>query len=389
MPTRHIFSTPDLRNRGCHHRRVNRVAFLGVAVLSASVIVAATSAFAAQGPVGLGTADSFAILAGSGITNTGATTITGDVGTFPTPTETGFAAVTLTGTNHFGDAVTQQAKDDLVTAYNDAAGRTPVTSVPVELGGGPPLLAGIYASPTFGLTGTLTLDAQGDPNAVFIFQAGSTLITEANSRVLLINGADPCRVVWQVGSSATFKTGSEFVGDVLAQVSITAQTAATFRGRLLARDGAVTLDTNTITNSSCASSAGATTTTTSAPATTTAPTAPTTTTTAVTASTTPPVGATSTIPGAGGTPTTDAGAATRSAGTPSPASSTPPSGAPGTPTRGSSGPPPTGTPGSSPRTPSLPATGMPLAPLTALGVSLFAAGVALAARPANRHGQRP
>jgi hypothetical protein len=118
------------------------------------------------------------------------------------------------------------------------------------------LLGGVYASPTFGLTGTLTLDSGGNPDATFVFKAGSTLITEANSRVLLI-GVDPCHVVWQVGSSATFKTGTSFVGDVLAHTSITAQSQATFRGRLLAMNGAVTLDTNTITRSSCATATSA------------------------------------------------------------------------------------------------------------------------------------
>ena len=254
-------TTRVARLTGRRHRSGGRLPWAAVAVVSASVLVVATPASAAQGPVGLGTADSFAVLAGSGITNTGPTTITGDVGTFPTPTETGFGSVTLNGTNHRGDAVTQGAKNDLVAAYNDAAGRGPVTNVPVELGG-KTLLAGVYTSPTFGLTGTLTLDAKGRTDAQFIFQAGSTLIAESNSRVLLINGADPCRVVWQVGSSATFKTGTRFVGDVLAYTSITAQTKATFQGRLLARGGAVTLDTNTITRASCAPPEGGTTSTT-------------------------------------------------------------------------------------------------------------------------------
>ena len=221
-----------------------------VAMFGAVSFFAAPSALAAQEPVDLGAAESFAVLAGSGITNTGPTTITGDVGTFPTPSETGFGSVTLNGTNHAGDAVTQAAKNDLVTAYNDAAGRTPVTNVPVELGGST-LLAGVYTSGTFGLTGTLTLDAQDNANAQFIFQAGSTLITASNSRVLLLNGADPCNVVWKVGSSATFGTGTRFVGDVLAFTSITANTGAVFEGRLLARNGAVTLHTNTITNANC------------------------------------------------------------------------------------------------------------------------------------------
>lgn len=235
---------------------LRRLTATAAVLLGASVFAAAAPAAAAQAPVGLGTADSFAVLAGSGITNTGPTTITGDVGTFPTPTETGFGSVTLNGTNHAGDAVTQDAKDDLVAAYNDAAGRGPVTNVATELGG-TTLQAGVYTSPTLGLTGTLTLDAQGNTDAQFIFMAGSTLIAEVGSRVLLLNGADPCRVVWQVGSSATFKTDTQFVGDVLAHMSITAQTRATFEGRLLARDGAVTLDTNTITKTSCIAPNGA------------------------------------------------------------------------------------------------------------------------------------
>jgi hypothetical protein len=224
-----------------------------VAITLASLILAAPSALAAQAPVALGTAESFAVLAGSGITNTGATTITGDVGTFPTPSETGFGSVTLIGTNHGDDAVTMGAKDDLVTAYNDAFGRNPFTNVPVELGGRT-LLAGVYRSGTFGLTGTLVLDAKGNTNAQFVFQAASTVITASNSRVLLLNGADPCRVVWQLGSSATFGTGTMFVGDVLAYTSITATTGATFEGRLLALNGAVTLDHNTITNANCIAS---------------------------------------------------------------------------------------------------------------------------------------
>jgi len=225
-----------------------------VAILSGAVVVtllAASPASAAQAPVGLGAADAFAVLAGSGITNTGPTTITGDIGTFPTPSESGFGSITVHGANHRGDTVTQQAKTDLVTAYLNAAGRSPANTLAVELGGRT-LLPGVYASPTFGLTGTLTLDAKGDANAQFVFQAESTLITASRSRVRLVNGAQACNVVWQVGSSATFGTGARFVGNVLAYTSITATTGATFQGRLLARNGAVTLDTNTITRASCA-----------------------------------------------------------------------------------------------------------------------------------------
>lgn len=210
---------------------------------------------AAQSPVNLGTTSNFAVLAGSTITNTGPTTIGGtaggDVGLSPGTAFTGSASVTMSGVQHLADTVAVDAKTALVAAYNDAAGRTPVTSVATELGG-TTLTPGVYGNPTLGLTGTLTLDAQGDPNAVFIFQSASTLITASSSSVNMINGTQACNVFWQVGSSATFGTSTSFVGHVFAMTSITATTGATFRGQLLARDGAVTLDTNTITNDACA-----------------------------------------------------------------------------------------------------------------------------------------
>jgi hypothetical protein len=206
---------------------------------------------AAQAPVNLRTAGSFAVLAGSGITNTGPTTITGDVGSFETPSVTGFDSVEQDGTNHEGDAVTQKAKTDLTTAYNEAAGSGPPAEVDTELGGRT-LTPGVYGGPTLGITGTLTLDTLGDPAAVFIFQAGSTLITASSSKVIVLNGGTACNVFWQVGSSATLGTDSTLIGSVLATTSITATTGATIQGRLLAQNGAVTLDTNTITNTGCA-----------------------------------------------------------------------------------------------------------------------------------------
>ncbi len=197
------------------------------------------------------TASPFAILAGSGITFAGAvnsTTINGNIGTFPTTTITGIGNAVLNGTNHAGDAVTQQAKLDLTAAYLFAAAQTGAVTVPTELGS-TTKTPGVYnsAAGTFGITGTLTLDAQGDPNAVFIFQAASTLITAASSNVVLINGAQAANVFWQVGSSATLGTSSHLEGTILALTSITATTSATVNGRLLARNGAVTLDTNTVT----------------------------------------------------------------------------------------------------------------------------------------------
>jgi len=196
-------------------------------------------------------ATSFAVLAGAGITVAGAvnsTTITGDIGTFPTPSITGLGNVVLNGVNHADDAVTQTAKNDLVTAYNDAAGRPPTTTYnPIFDLGGQTLPPGVYRDPTsFGITGTLTLDAGGDQNAVWIFQAGSTLITAANSSIVLINGAQAANVFWQVGSSATLGTGSSLAGTIMALESITLTTGASLSGRALARNGAVTLDANSI-----------------------------------------------------------------------------------------------------------------------------------------------
>jgi hypothetical protein len=208
-------------------------------------------ASAAATAVPLGTADSFAVLAGAGITNTGPTTVTGDLGTFPTTSMTGIASITVNGANHAGDSVTQGAKTDLITAYNTAAGEGPINPIAADLGG-LTLAPGVYNSASsVGLTGTLTLNAGGDPNAVFVFQAGSSLTTASGSQVSMINGAQSCNVFWQVGSSATLGTGSSFRGTIIALTSITVTTGATVDGRVLARNGAVTLDTDTITRSTC------------------------------------------------------------------------------------------------------------------------------------------
>jgi hypothetical protein len=218
-----------------------------------STLLFASSAFGAPATVGLGTAASFSVLGGSTVTNTGPTTMFGDLGLSPGSSVTG--APHVLGQTHVDDAVAIGAKNALTTAYNDAAGRPSSGSAGTDLAG-QTFLPGVRTASSSLLlsSGSVTLDAQGDPNAVFIFQIGSTLITGSNTSVSLINGAQACNVFWQVGSSATLGTGTRFAGTVMASASITATTAATIHGRLLASTGAVTLDTNTITTSNCASS---------------------------------------------------------------------------------------------------------------------------------------
>jgi len=237
---------------------LRRARFTSVALIMALVamMVAPAISMAAEPPVNLGTSASYAVLAGTTVTNTGPSVINGDLGVWPGLAVVGFppGIVNLPGVIHSGDAAAQQAQTDLTAAYLDAEGRTPVTQdLTGQDLGGLTLTPGYYHFDTSAqLTGTLTLDAQGDPEAVFIFQIGSTLTTASNSSVNLINGARFCRVFWQVGSSATLGTTTDFYGHILALTSITANTGATVTGQLLARNGAVTLDTNVITSGVCA-----------------------------------------------------------------------------------------------------------------------------------------
>lgn len=203
--------------------------------------------------VNLGTADSFAVLAGSTVTNTGSTVITGNLGLTPGTSVTGFPPGTISGSQQIANALAIQAQTDLTAAYNNAAGQTVTATVPAELGG-TTKTAGVYdsGSGTFAVTGTLTLDAQGNPNAIFIFKTASTLTTAGGSNIILANGAQACNVFWEVGTSATLGTNSTFKGNVLALSSITLTTGANVEGRVLARNGAVTLDTNSVTRAVCA-----------------------------------------------------------------------------------------------------------------------------------------
>ena len=215
--------------------------------VAAAALIGLPSGASAATLVPLGTAANFAVLAASTITNTGATTINGDLGLSPGTSVTGFPPGQVNGTVYTADAVAVQAQNDLTTAYNDAATQPVTATIGTELGGTTET-PGVYnsAAGTFGITGTLTLDAQGNPNAVFIFQAASTLITASASNVVLVNGAQASNVFWVVGSSATLGTSSTLQGNILALTSITVTTGTTIDGRALARNGAVTLDTNTI-----------------------------------------------------------------------------------------------------------------------------------------------
>jgi serine protease AprX len=206
---------------------------------------------ATSGEVDLGPADSFVVLAGSTVTNTGPSSLGDDLGVFPGTALTGFAPGTVDGATLSAGAVAGQAKAAVTRAYDDAAGRRPTATVPAELGG-LTLPAGVYSGGALGLTGTVTLDGRGDPNAVFVFQAASTLITASASHVKLVNGAQACNVFWQVGSSATLGTTTDFAGNILALASITMNDGVTLTGRALARNGAVTLINDTITPARCA-----------------------------------------------------------------------------------------------------------------------------------------
>ena len=257
-PTR----APAPSRRRPHRRHLGAASAATLALLTATGILLDQSATAqAATAIGLGTAKDFAILAGAGITNTGSTVVTGDIGTFPTTTVTGDDAgqandIILNGTHQLDATVTAGAKADLLTAYNNAAGQASTQTISADLANPTAILTpGVYTSASsLGLTGALTLDGEGDADAIFVFQAGSTLTTGPGSSVALINGAQACNVFWQVGSSATLDTGTVFVGNILAEDSISMNATASVTGRVLASDGAVTLIDNLITRPSCTTS---------------------------------------------------------------------------------------------------------------------------------------
>ena len=202
----------------------------------------------------LGTVGSFAVLGGSTVTNTGATTIEGNLGVSPGLAITGFPpGLVVGGTTHKGDAVALQAQTDTATAYNALAAQACTVDLTGKDLGGMTLVPGVYCFDSSAqLTGALVLDAGGKADAVFIFKTESTLTTASNSSVRVINGGSDCGVFWKIGSSATIGTGTQLTGSVLALASITLTTGAKLSGRALARTGAVTMDDNAVALALCA-----------------------------------------------------------------------------------------------------------------------------------------
>ena len=247
-----VYGSSDRTLGAAHRRRVISYTPSSMTARSISIAVLSFCALRAYGSavnVNLGTAESFAVLAGSTVTNTGATNVYGDLGVWPGTAITGFPPGIVTGgTIHAGDAVAMQAQSDLTTAYNFAAGEPCGDVLTGQNLGGLTLTPGVYCfASSAQLTGTLRLNALGNPNAVFVFQIGSTLTTASASSVVFTNGGEGDSVFWQVGSSATLGTTTDFAGNILALTSITLDTGATINcGRALASNGAVTMDTNVV-----------------------------------------------------------------------------------------------------------------------------------------------
>lgn len=229
--------------------------FAGAVLAVAFALVAAPAAQAA--PVDLATASPFVVLGGTTVTNEGPSVLNGDLGVSPGTALTGFGApAVVNGATHENDAVAAQAQLDLTNAYNVAAGQpvAPANDLSGTDLGNRVLTAGTYRYNAAALlTGPLTLDAQGDPDAEFVFQIGAELTTESASSVVLVNGASPCNVYWQVGSSAAIGTTTQFAGSLMALTSISLNNGATVEGRMLARNGQVSLIDNVLTAPTCAS----------------------------------------------------------------------------------------------------------------------------------------
>jgi hypothetical protein len=227
---------------------------MGTCLVTALLVLPAAAL--AQTAPSLGNAQPLVVLGGSGVTNTGSSVLNGDLGSYPNGAITGFPpGIVAGGVIDNAGTRSELAQQAVTTAANALTAQACQTNfaVPTDIGNST-RLKGVYCfASSAAITGPLTLDAGGNADAVFIFITGSTLITASSSSVVLINGAQACNVFWRVGSSATLGTSTTFVGNILAQTSITLNTGATVQGRALAQTGAVTLDTNTLTKSTCAS----------------------------------------------------------------------------------------------------------------------------------------
>ncbi|MFA5907255.1 MAG: ice-binding family protein [Vicinamibacterales bacterium] len=236
-------------------RRIRRHYPVYGAILALSFGFFGASPALAQTAPSLGNASTFAVLAGSTVTNTGSSVIAGNVGVSPGAAITGFPPGTVSsgGTTHGGNATAAAAQVSLTAAYTNLAGQATTANLTgQDLGTVGALSPGVFNFDTSAqLTGTLTLNAGGNADAVWIFKIGSTLTTASNSVVSVIGGGSVCNIYWQVGSSATLGTTTKFAGNILALTSITMNTGATNSGRVLARNGAVTLDTNTASAAVC------------------------------------------------------------------------------------------------------------------------------------------
>ena len=235
-----------------HGRRPAIGVALAAAAVCAALAVQSAPAYAATATVGLGTSAPYSVLGGQAVTNTGPTTLSGDLGVSPGTAITGFPPGLASGATHASDAVAAQAQADLTIGYDDAAGRAPTASIAGDLVG-QTLTDGVYASSgPIAVSGTLTFDGQGNPASVFIVQVASTLITASASHIATINGAQACHIFWQVGSSATLGTASTFQGTIMALTSISVTTGVQVAGRALARNGQVSLDSDVFTSADCA-----------------------------------------------------------------------------------------------------------------------------------------
>jgi len=196
----------------------------------------------------LGSAAQFAVLGGSTVTNAGASTVTGSIGVSPGTAIAGTPIKQIDGEVHAGDPISLKAQNDVITAYNSLTNQIGSINITGQDLGGMILVPGVYkfnATCTL-TTGILTLDGQGNPNAKWIFQIGSTLTTGLNTSVMMINGGSALNVYWQVGSSATLLADSKICGNIIAYASVTLGSLTELKGRAIARVGAVTLVANTV-----------------------------------------------------------------------------------------------------------------------------------------------